>query len=160
MEQPPRRTTPRSAPRGKSAAASTSKAPRSLSGSPLRPGYTYRAVSGSTSRTPRLTGAYTSRAYAGASSSRSAGGPSSGLIRQAVPVPHEEHEVEVVYTGLPCTCKNCGITFGSYHDYYCHLVYAAIHQAPPLDLTLKLATTCQLPKVDLELRLRPADQSQ
>ena len=65
----------------------------------------------------------------------------------------EEREFEVVFTGLPCTCKNCGITFGSYHDYYCHLVYSPLHAPlppakPMLDLELKLASSGQ-PDVDI-----------
>lgn len=70
-----------------------------------------------------------------------------------------EHEVKIVYTGLPCTCKNCGITFRSYHEYYCHLIYSPIHTpSTPVDVELKLATNGH-PDVDLELRLRPlADQ--
>lgn len=66
-----------------------------------------------------------------------------------------EHEVNFFYTGLPCTCKNCGITFMSYYEYYCHLVYSLTHTpSVPVDLELKLATNGH-PDVDLELRLSP-----
>ncbi|KAK1355787.1 hypothetical protein POM88_049043 [Heracleum sosnowskyi] len=70
-----------------------------------------------------------------------------------------EHEVEIKYTGLPTMCKNCGITFGSYLEYYSHLVYSSVHapqlqMQPPVDLELKLAINSQ-PDIDLELRLRP-----